>query len=339
MKGIYWRPRKVSQAAIGVIGLISVAGIIAVEVFKTRLEQPYHEEKLAASRLAERCMEVVRDERIRRGHPIDPELDPAGTGLIGPAMTPITTMAGHLDSKQASTNPNFAAAVVQMLREAGVRKGDQMAIGYSGSFPAANIAVLAAVETLQLLPIIVASAASSQYGANLPDFLWIDMERLLVDKGLISCRSQAVSVGGRGDCGMGMSDDARRLIRDAIDRNGLPLLEAGNFAESVRTRMDIYDRHAGMTPVRAYINVGGGAVSVGEAVSVAVSVAVAVSVSVSAAVTVSVAVAESVAVSVTVSAAVTVSESVAASESVAESVAVAVSVAVAASELALSPVS
>ena len=149
MKEVYWRPRMVSQAAIGVIALMSVAGILAVEVFKTQLEQPYHEEKLAASRLAERCMRVVRDERIRRGHPIDSDLGPAGTGLIGAAMTPITTMAGHLDSKQSSANPNFAAVVVEMLLEAGVRKGDQVAVGYSGSFPAANIALLAAVETLQ----------------------------------------------------------------------------------------------------------------------------------------------------------------------------------------------
>jgi len=264
MKGIYWRPRTVSQTAIGIIALVSVAGIVAVETLKTNVIQPHHKEKLAAAGLAKQCMDVVRSERVRRGHPIDRELDPAGTGLIGAEMTPITTITGYLNSKRSSVNPNFAAVVVDLLREAGVREGDRVAVGYSGSFPAVNIAVLAACETLRLRPVIISSAASSQYGANLPDFLWVDMERLLFDKGLISFRSQAASIGGREDRGAAMSDDARKMVREAIAKNDLNLIEADSFTKSIDQRMNIYSHVAGETPIRTYINVGGGAVSTGR---------------------------------------------------------------------------
>ena len=44
-----------------------------------------------------------------------------------------------------------------------MKKGDAVAIGYSGSFPALNICVMAAVETLQLEPIGIASASASQW--------------------------------------------------------------------------------------------------------------------------------------------------------------------------------
>ncbi len=264
MKGIYWRPRMVSQTAIGIVALMSVAGIVAVETLKTNVRQPHYEEKLAAAGLAKQCMDVVRSERVRRGHPIDRELDPAGTGMIGAEMTPVTTISGYLNSKRSSTNPNFAAVVVDLLREAGVREGDRVAVGYSGSFPAANIAVLAACETLRLRPVIISSAASSQYGANFPDFLWIDMERLLFEKGLISFRSQAASIGGREDHGAAMSDDTRNLVREAIAKNDLNLIEADSFTESIDQRMNIYSLAVEKTPIRAYINVGGGAVSTGR---------------------------------------------------------------------------
>ncbi len=246
------------------IALLSVLGIAAVELCKTRDYQPYYEEKLAAARLAGRCMDVIHQERLRRGHEIDLDLDPAGTGLIGAAVTPITSIAGHLKSKQSSVNPNFAAAVVEMFKRAGLQQGDHVAVGYSGSFPAINIALCAAVETLKLEPIIVSSVAASQYGANFPDFLWIDMERILHQRRLISFRSTATSIGGREDRGLGMSDETRQLVRQSIRRNGLQLIEAGSVAEAVDSRMQIYRRKANGSPIKAYVNVGGGTVSVGR---------------------------------------------------------------------------
>jgi len=128
-----------------------------------------------------------------------------------------------------------------------------------------NVALCAAIETMELEPIVIASAASSQYGANLPNLLWLDMERLLHERGVISFRSSAASIGGYEDRGLGMSASSREWMRGAIARNGLELLEAESFGASLEQRMEIYQRQAGDQPIKAYVNIGGGTVSTGRA--------------------------------------------------------------------------
>jgi poly-gamma-glutamate system protein len=263
---MYWKPRKVSRTAVVAAAVTALASVVCVEHFQRSVEQPWGEEKLAAAQTAARAMRLVKAERLRLGHAIEAEYDPAATGLIGAQMTPITSVAGGLFAKQTSANPNFAAVVVEMLRDAGVQPGDTVAIGYSGSYPALNIASLAAVETMGLQPIVIASAASSQFGANLPDLMWVDMERLLVDKGCLNSRAVAASLGGYGDLGLGMAAEARELLADGIRRNGLPVLTAESLPDAIDKRMDIYDREAHGRPIRAYLNVGGGTISVGQSI-------------------------------------------------------------------------
>jgi poly-gamma-glutamate system protein len=153
-----------------------------------------------------------------------------------------------------------------MLQKAGVRRGDTVAIGVSGSFPATNCCVYAAVESLELKPVIISSAASSQWGANYDQFLWLDMERALHDRGVFKHRSIAASVGGVEDRGLGMSEAQLKVIREGIERNNLEFVDAATFVEGVDKRMAIYDQHAGGRPIAAYINVGGGTISVGKRV-------------------------------------------------------------------------
>ena len=145
MKGVYWRPRKVSRAALVAIAVAALGGLAAVELLPSRQRCDHRQQKLAAARLAERGMELIKEERLRRGHRLTPHFDPAGTGLIGDSMTLVTSVPGNLKAKQTSLNPNFAAAVVQMLHDAGVREGDVVAVGCSGSFPALNLSVYAAL--------------------------------------------------------------------------------------------------------------------------------------------------------------------------------------------------
>ncbi len=127
--------------------------------------------------------------RLRKNLPIDPESDPAQTGLIGELLSPLTTNPGHLPAKQTSANPNFSAVIIHLLKRAGVKEGDKVAVGFSGSFPALNICVLAAIDTLKADPIVISSAGSSQWGANHPDFMWPDMEKLLHEKHVFPYRS------------------------------------------------------------------------------------------------------------------------------------------------------
>ena len=264
MKKVYWRPRAVSRTALLLIALISVAGLLIVEYRRISVQRPYFEEKHEASQLAARCMEAIKDERLRLGVYIDPEIDPAGTGLIGAAMTSATSVSGFLPAKQTSVNPNFAAVIVEMLKDAGVEEGDTVAVGYSGSFPALNVCVAAAIETLHLKPIAISSAAASQWGANLPDLLWLDMERVLLDHKLISFRSVAASMGGVEDRGLGMVEETRATLEKGIQRARLPLLAGDSFKDSVDKRMKLFTQKASGERIAAYINVGGGTTSVGK---------------------------------------------------------------------------
>jgi poly-gamma-glutamate system protein len=232
----------------------------AVEYFQSVTEKPHYAEKLEAANLALKAMNAIREERLRRDIPIDPGSDPAGSGLIGNFMSPVTSHPGDLDSKQTSVNPNFAAVIVDLLKRARVDKGDYVAISLTGSFPAINICVYSAVTALELKPVIVSSAASSQWGANEPAFLWIDMEQHLFSHKIFPFRSAAVSMGGSDDRGSELPEQGRKLILDAVKRNRLEILRSPGLAGSIDDRMEIYFSH---TPPRVLINVGGGVASAG----------------------------------------------------------------------------
>jgi poly-gamma-glutamate system protein len=260
MKKVYWRPQSTPFIAFVLVALFSIAGLLAVEHFRTEDRRPHYQKRLQASRLALEAMEVIKNERIRRGDPIDKETDPVGSGLIGAFVTSVTSEPGSLQAKQTSINPNLAAVIVDLLDRAKVREGDSVAVSFSGSFPALNIAVLAALKTLNLKPTIISSVSGSQWGANAPDFLWVDMERLLQAQGLFPFRSAAASLGGRRDRARELTEKGREQLLLAVERNGLPLLEAETIRHNIDERMAIYFK---ADPPKAYINVGGGRVSAG----------------------------------------------------------------------------
>jgi poly-gamma-glutamate system protein len=260
---MYWRPKGVSSNALLVISAIAVAAIVLVEAFPERTSEAYLQQMLEASRLANEGIEVLRRERERRGIGIDPVADPARSGLIGVAMSDITSNTGNLLAKQTSVNPNWAAVTVQLLREAGVREGDTVAVGLSGSFPALNVAVYAAITTLRLEPIVISSVAASQWGANHPRLTWIDMERIFYDRKVFPFRSVAVSPGGGEDRAAGLSEEGLTSLMRTLRRSKLPIIEPENYAESVVERVAIYRDAAGSKPIRAYVNVGGGTSSTG----------------------------------------------------------------------------
>jgi len=266
MKNIYWRPRGIPRTALVLIAILALSGLAAVEIFQTRQIQPHFREKIRASRLAYEAMTVLKQERINRRVPIDPDADPIESGMVGELMSSVTSNTGVLSAKQTAVNPNFAGVVVHLLKRADVQEGDYVGVGFSGSFPAINVCVLAALETLKVQPIIISSASASSWGANIEKFLWIDMENTLYKKNLISFRSIAASVGGVEDRGLGMSDRGIRLLKRAIDKNDLVFIDPVDYAASVEQRMAIYREKSGGEILKAYINVGGGTTSVGTKV-------------------------------------------------------------------------
>jgi poly-gamma-glutamate system protein len=154
-----------------------------------------------------------------------------------------------------------------MMLQAGVREGDLVAVGLTGSLPGLNLAVLSACRAIGAEPVVIASVGASLFGATDPDFTWLDMESALDARDVWHYRSLAASLGGGGDVGRGLSPAGRRLLLDSIDRNRAQLIDAPNLMDAVRRRVALYDSVAAARgrPIKLYVNVGGGLASLGGA--------------------------------------------------------------------------
>ena len=253
------------RAYLVALSVLAVLAMAVAEKLRHPVSARFHDDKLRAARLAALAQRAIQSERWGSDSVIDTVNDPNETGLIGEEFTLITTDRGVIQAKLTSLNPNFAAVVVDYLREAGFRRDDAVAVAVTGSFPALNVAVLAAIESLGGEAVMISSVGASMWGANDPGFCWLDMERFLAEKGIFRTRSVAASLGGGADRGRGLSPEGRRLIREAAGRNGVPLIEEPTLEESIARRLEIYDERAEGRRYAAFINVGGGLGSLGAA--------------------------------------------------------------------------
>jgi poly-gamma-glutamate system protein len=255
------------------LGLIALCAIVFVSDLefangpaRDPLKDPLLSRKIAAAELMRSAMAAIREERIRLGLPIDPAIDPNRTGIIGSDYTDLTTTLGSLFSKRTSTNPNFAGAVLEMLHEAGVKPGGSVAVSFSGSFPALNVAVLAAVHALEVKPIVISSIGASMYGANEPRLTWLDMERVLRERGILPYASSAAALGGVVETEGGLDHTGISVGLRAIERCGIPYLDEHGektLEKDIENRMAIYARALGGRRPDAFINVGGSLISLG----------------------------------------------------------------------------
>ena len=254
------RQGKVGKSVLLAFALFCVV-LFLIEVGSIRNKKSkFYDEKIAAAKNCEKAFKVIKMEREKIGIPIDEINDPNFTGLIGYQYSLVTSGRSDLQSKLTSTNPNFAALFVELLTSVGVRKGDLIAIGWNGSYPALNIALLSAVKVLNLNPIIITSLTSSMWGANDPRFTWLDIERVLAKKEILTYRTTAASLGGEDDNGQGLSPEGRVLLDSAIKRNGILKIIADSLVEQVEQRLNIYqlseaDRRSSFK-LAAFVNIG-----------------------------------------------------------------------------------
>jgi poly-gamma-glutamate system protein len=268
------RARNPSKRLLIVVALFSILIFYLAEGTKQQKQASYWDLKNRAANLAQRAQDVIRQKVESLGIPIDFENDPNGTGLIGEQYTLITTDRGELRSKLIATNPNLAAVMVQMFKKSNLKRGDLIAVSLTGSLPGANIGLYSACEVMGIEPIVITSLGASNWGANHPDFTWLDMERTLYEADLFSFRSVASSLGGGTDNGRGLSIQGRRLLLDAIERNGIELIFSGNLENilegrgslrsNINRRMEIYTEKSKGRRYAAYINIGGGLASLGS---------------------------------------------------------------------------
>ena len=259
--------RAKSNSVLIILSSLSLLAFIAVENSKVDVKQDWYNEKVEAAKLSQLAANYLKTYRLENGVFIDVINDPNQTALIGQEYTLVTTDRGYIDAKLSATNPNFAAVVVQLLKDAGLEENDNVAVGMTGSFPGLNISVLAALETLNMNPIVISSVGSSNFGANDPFFTWLDMENILNKSNIFHSRSVAASIGGGSDVGRGLSPEGRNLITNAIERNNIEFINEKHLEESISKRLELYDEHSKGQPIKAYINVGGGIASLGNTIN------------------------------------------------------------------------
>jgi poly-gamma-glutamate system protein len=230
-----------------------ISGRIVPFFFETRLEVQMRR----ASQIMELGQSAVKNGRKVINAPMQPDFDINRTGLIGEEWTPITTTMGHLEAKRTTTNPNWAAALVWFLHRAGVKKGDTVAVGASGSFPALILAAYAAAGAMDLDLVTEISLGASQWGSNEPDFHWLNIQDCLMEAGLIIRKPAAVSLGGERDIGGDIQPEGRRLLLKDIRRRDLNFVYEPDLKKNVKLKMELFHKHAGDNPIRAFINIGG----------------------------------------------------------------------------------
>ncbi len=264
MKKLIWKPSTVSWQIHLVIAIMALIGLVIVESFKVNVKQPYYKEKVLAARYMLKGMEILKQHRLQKIGPINKVIDPMRSGLIGILTSPITSTTVDIDSKLTSINPNWAAVIVSMLKEAKVKNGSTVAVSLTGSFPAMNLAVFSAARALNLRLIVITSASASTWGANIPGFTWLDMENVLCEEKFSSYQSIAASLGGVQDNALGMSEEGKNILRTTIRKYNITLLEFDDMKRNINTRMDLYYDQAKDSQIGAYINVGGGTVAIGS---------------------------------------------------------------------------
>ncbi|MCD4773751.1 MAG: poly-gamma-glutamate system protein [Bacteroidales bacterium] len=259
--------RAKSNIVLIVLSFLALLAFIAVENSKVDVKQDWYNEKLEAAELSQLAANYLKNYRLEKGVFIDAINDPNQTALIGQEYTLVTTDRGYIEAKLSTTNPNFAAVIVQLLKDAGLNKNDNVAVAMTGSFPGLNISVLAALETLNLNPIVITSVGSSNFGANDPFFTWLDMENVLNKSNIFHSKSVAASIGGGSDLGRGLSPEGRDLITKAIKRNNIDFINEKHLEKSIAKRMKIYEKFSQGKPIKAFINIGGGIASLGNSIN------------------------------------------------------------------------
>ena len=236
--------------------------VVLVEKNKTLVKDSLYKEKYEAAKLMEKCIEEIKREKKNRDIEIDVQYDINSTGIIGAEFNGITTTLGALEAKRTSANPNFAAVMVDLIKEAGLNKGDNVAVNFSSSFPALNIATISACEVLGVNPIIITSIGSSTWGGNNLEFTYLDMEEFLFQKGLINYKSKAISPGGAGDIGKDMDKEDLDIIINRMKNYGKEIIIEENLQRNIKTRYDLY--YQNIDKIHGFINVGGNIVAFGN---------------------------------------------------------------------------
>ena len=148
---------------------------------------------------------------------------------------------------------------MRYFEEAGLEKGDTVAVGTSGSFPGLFIATLCAATELELDTKVIASFGSSMYGATRLELNVCRMLRILRENGVIDYELLAVSPGGNNDYGeSALWPDSRDTIAALAAEEGVEYIDYNDIEKSIARRLELFGED-----VDCFVNVGGASANSG----------------------------------------------------------------------------
>lgn len=265
-----WVKEKIPITTLLLILIIAFFGFLIIEKSKVNVKYENYNQQVKAVNLMKNSLNKIKTKRLEKNIRINEELDPNRTGIIGEEITMITTTNGNLAAKRTATNPDFAALMVRYFNEIGLKKGDPIAIGASGSFPSLILATLSAAKVMELKPILIYSFGASMYGANIPDFTFWHMLNNI--QSLLPYQPIAVSLGGENDQANYMFfEESKPTLMNLAKKTNLPLIYEDKLANSIEKRMELYQKHAGDKKIKSFVNIGGASANFGAVINASLS--------------------------------------------------------------------
>ena len=252
------RQGKVNRWVLVALAAVSVLFFVVVGRSVRPLRSRLYDTKLSSARLAAQALSAVKEYRQQLGIPIDSVNDPGGTGLVGLQYSQTTYGRSDLSDALTTTNPNFAAALVEMLHRAGVRPGDSIGVSWDGTYPALNIELLAVAKTMNLRPVIVSAQSAGSWGANYPGLAWLDIERLLLRAGLWNYRSAWATLGGDNDAGRGLSPEGRAILAVAAESSRVLVVTPAALSDGIDRRTEAFKG------IKVLVSIGRAAADIGD---------------------------------------------------------------------------
>lgn len=248
-----------AMALILTVIWLALSLTLTLKLGQTKAAEDY-EIKLLATRKLKGWMDDIRDYKLEAGLSLT-SYDTHKTGMIGDEYTPITTSIGSEEAKRTTANPDMAALLVQMLTEAGVKSGDTIGAGFSGSFPTLNLAVLAACEVMNVKVVYIASMGASTFGANQPQFTFPDMVCRLYLDGKLQTPPALITPGGDYDCGGEMFEEEKEAALTRIASYGVAdIMQERDFSKNLKARESLYET---LGPISCFVGVGGNITTIG----------------------------------------------------------------------------
>lgn len=210
------RTGKVGKSILIIYATLAIIFFFILTLTIKDKKSKYYKEKILACEKAKEAFLIVKAYRLNHSFPIDIINDPKETGLIFHPYSIITYERTNLFLTHTSLSPNYAALFVEFLKNKGLKENDSIIIFLDGSFPAMNISLLSALNILKLKPIIFLQVSSISYGANDPNFTFLEILDTLKKAGIFDFTIEYASLGGKNDIGKGLSIKAREFIKEKI---------------------------------------------------------------------------------------------------------------------------